>query len=227
MNKVQIVVTADDREQKSGVLKFLSEMDVVHVEIRRLSLGDYIADNRVLFERKTLVDLAVSIIDGRLFKQAVKLANSKHKSVLILEGTGKDLNEIGIQREAVQGALITISLILGIPVLRSMSPRETALLILYAARQMKLIAKGTFQRQGYRPKGKRKRQLYILQGLPGVGRQRAEFLLDAFGSVEGVITASSEELQSVSGIGKSIAGKIRWIVSEQIGSYGICDEINI
>jgi hypothetical protein len=47
---------------------------------------------------------------------------------------------------------------------------------LYAAQQMKLIAKGTFQRQGYRPKGKRKRQLYILQRLPGVGRQRAEFL---------------------------------------------------
>jgi hypothetical protein len=36
---------------------------------------------------------------------------------------------------------------------------------LYAARQVKLIAKGTFQRQGYRPKGKRKRQLYILQGV--------------------------------------------------------------
>jgi len=47
---------------------------------------------------------------------------------------------------------------------------------LYAARQVKLIAKGTFQRQGYRPKGKRKRQLYILRGLPGVGRQRTEFL---------------------------------------------------
>jgi len=37
---------------------------------------------------------------------------------------------------------------------------------LYAARQVKLIAKGIFQRQDYRPKGKRKRQLYILRGLP-------------------------------------------------------------
>ncbi|MBW1695094.1 MAG: hypothetical protein JRJ41_13340 [Deltaproteobacteria bacterium] len=37
-----------------------------------------------------------------------------------------------------------------------------------------------------------------------------------FGCVEGVISASSEELQVVEGIGKKIADKIRWVVGEKI-----------
>jgi ERCC4-type nuclease len=72
------------------------------------------------------------------------------------------------------------------------------------------------QRHGYRPKTKRKRQLFILQGLPGVGSERAERLLAMFGSVEAAISASSSELQTVDGIGKSIADKIRWAVSEEM-----------
>ena len=78
------------------------------------------------------------------------------------------------------------------------------------------MAMGGVQRHGYRPKTKRKRQLFILQGLPGVGPERAGRLLDRFGSVEVAISASSSELQSVDGIGKSIADKIRWAVNDRV-----------
>jgi len=81
------------------------------------------------------------------------------------------------------------------------------------------MAMGGVQRHGYRPKNKRKRQLFILQGLPGVGPERAERLLARFGSVEDAISASSSELQSVDGIGKSIADKIKWAVSGQVPPY--------
>jgi len=59
-----------------------------------------------------------------------------------------------------------------------------------------------------------------LQGLPGVGPERALRLLDRFGSVEAIISASSSELQSVYGIGKGVAEKIKWAVSEQMQPYG-------
>ncbi len=88
---------------------------------------------------------------------------------------------------------------------------------------IKSIAKGTFQRHGYQPKDKRKKQLFILQGLPGVGAERAARLLDRFGSIEAVITASSGDLQSVDGIGKNIAERIKWAVSEQTQPYEIRD----
>ncbi len=40
--------------------------------------------------------------------------------------------------------------------------------------------------------------------------------MDAFGSVEAVVSASRIELQSVYGIGQAAADKIRWAVSEQM-----------
>jgi ERCC4-type nuclease len=214
-NKGPIHIIADDRENKSDVIKFLSEIENVDLSIRRLSMGDYQVEKQLIVERKTINDFAISIIDGRLFKQMIRLENSNSKSALILEGTAIDTAGLGMTREAMQGALITVSLILGIPILRSKDPAETARLIVYIGRQIESVARGGAQRHGYQPKNKWKRQLYILQGLPGVGPERAERLLDCFGSVEAAISASSSELQSVDGIGKSIADKIRWAVGEE------------
>jgi len=220
-NNLPINIIADDRECKSEVVESLMQIEDVEVSIQRLSLGDYQIDNRLIVERKTLKDFVVSIIDGRLFKQMIRLANSNSKCVLILEGMVSETAELGMTREALQGALITVSLILGIPVLRSKDPSETAKLIVYIGRQIESMAMGGVQRHGYRPKNKRKRQLFILQGLPGVGPERAGRLLDHFGSVEAAISATSSELQSVDSFGKGVADKIRWVVSEQSQPFGV------
>lgn len=71
-----VTVIADDCERKSKVISSLMDMKGVTVSTQRLSIGDYQVDNRLLFERKTLHDFAISIIDGRLFKQMFRLANS-------------------------------------------------------------------------------------------------------------------------------------------------------
>ena len=210
-----IHITVDDREGKNKVVTSLSKMGNVSINIRRLSMGDYQIGKRVIIERKTLKDLSISIVDGRLFRQMIRLANSTCQGVLILEGTAADIVELNMTRASLQGALITVSLIWGIPVLRSKDPPETARLMVYIGRQLISSAGGGMQRHGYRPKGFRKRQQFILQGLPGIGPERAGRLLDHFGNVEAVITASSIELQSVEGIGKSIADRIRWVVSEE------------
>jgi DNA excision repair protein ERCC-4 len=214
-----IHIIADDREQKSEVIRSLLEIENIAVRIQRLAIGDYQVDSRVIVERKTLKDFALSIIDGRLFKQMIRLANSTLMGVLILEGTVNAASEPGVTREAMQGALITISLILGLPVLRAKDSAETAKLLVFMSRQINHLWNGGIKRHGYRPKSKRKRQLFMLQGLPGIGYERAVRLLDTFGSVEGVISASSEELQVVEGIGKKIAEKIKWVLGEQIIPY--------
>ena len=224
----RITVVADDRERQSHVIKFLSEMPDVEVKISRLPTGDYLADNRLVFERKTLKDFAISIIDGRLFKQVARLAKNRYKPVMILEGTGRDLSETGIRREALQGALISIGLIYGIPVLRAMDSNETARLIRYATFQIRSIAGGGLSnRGGYQPKTKSKRQMFILQGLPGVGPKKAKKLLDRFGSIERIVAASVEELQIVDGISKTIAGKINWAIHEEQSGYGFHDNFDI
>ena len=215
----KIEIIADDRERSRLIIDFLASMDNVTVNIKRRSLGDYLVNGKLIFERKTLKDFASSIIDGRLFTQAIRLAESEIRGIVILEGRGQDLSQINVSRESIQGALISVSVILGIPVLRSLNPYETARLMIYSAKQVDYLIKGAVQRKGRRPIGKRKRQLFILQGLPGVGAERAERLLDAFGSVEAVIHASSRKLQSVEGIGRKIAGQIKWAVKEHMQPY--------
>ena len=206
-------IIVDDREANCATVLALKKIEGVEVTIQRLPLGDYKIEDRLLFERKTLIDLTASIKDGRLFRQACRLASSPIRSAIVLEGTSGDLKGSNMRREAIQGALITITIVLGIPLLRSKDARETARLMLYAARQVKSIESGALPRKVKRPKGKRKIQLYLLQGLPGVGPERALRLLETFGSEEAVFTASADELIKVEGIGKCTVKLIRWAVN--------------
>lgn len=181
-----IPVIVDDREQRGGVLEALTHSGDFDIHVARLNSGDYRVDNRFLFERKTLPDLAASIVSGRLFKQMLRLAGMQDSQpVLLLEGTAINLRDSGMSREAIQGALVTVSLFIGVPVLRSRSAAETARLFLYTARQGRAVANGCLPRRGNRPKGKPALQNYFLQGLPGVGSERARRLLERFGTCGG------------------------------------------
>ena len=215
-----ILIIADDREPKT-VLAALRDLPGVQVTVRRLSLGDYLVDGRLLVERKTLPDFALSVVDGRLFTQAARLAASELPVALILEGSAAHLAATGIRREALQGALISVALVFGLPILRSADPEETARILLYATTQMRAVATGALPRPGRRPKGKPRTQLRILQGLPGIGPERAQRLLENFGTVEAVLQADAETLQKIQGIGKKTAEAIRWAVSEASEPYAI------
>ena len=216
----RIFVTADDRELNGGVIDALRAQRGVSVAVERLPLGDYLIDGALLIERKTLPDLVASIKDGRLFAQGCRLASSPLRTALILEGTGQDLVDSEMRREAIQGALISLSLYLGIALLRSRGPVETAQLILFAARQGRQAATGITPRPSRRLRTKRRIQARVLQGLPGVGPERARLLLERFGTLEAVMRAEPEELASVRGIGQATAKMIHWAVKETGPVYG-------
>lgn len=214
-----IPIHVDDRESPCSVVELLRQSPDFEVTVARLKLGDYRVDGRFLFERKTMPDLVAAIIDGRLFRQALRLARTSLRPAIILEGTARDLAESGMRWEAVQGALVTVALFCGIPLLRTRTPEETVRTMLFAARQGQALASGALPRPGNRPRGKRARQIYILQGLPGIGPGRARRLLERFGSVEAVMKAGIEDLRSVTGIGERVADRIRWSVEEPLSLY--------
>lgn len=215
---MQIII--DDREPPE-IGKILRTQHGCIALTRRLELGDYLVDGKFLFERKTMMDFATSVIDGRLLNQANRMAKSKLKCVLILEGASKDIVHSQMSRNALQGALIAVSVGYGIPLLRAMSPAESAKLILYTANQANAYANGAIARQGQRPKNKNKLQLHILQGLPNIGAQRAQVLLKRYGSVEKILLASEQDLAETPSIGLITAQKIRWAVSEMATPYVI------
>lgn len=191
------------------------------VSTEQLGCGDFLINDQWLFERKTVRDLCISLVDGRLFKQALQLLQGDDHPVVILEGRSRDIKACGVRREAMQGALITLTVFFGLPVLRSLEPEETVQLMRYTAEQGVRFAEGGIQRFGYRPKGKKARQLYVLQGLPGIGKKRASALLEHFGGIEAVMSAHENELIEVEGIGAPIAEKIRNLVQETGVSYKI------
>lgn len=205
-----IHVLADDRERNSAAMEALQALPGVEVRVVRLEIGDYRVDGRLLVERKGLNDLLASIEDGRLFRQASALAVCGDPCMLLLEGRTEEIQHRAMRREAIQGALLHVSLMLGIPILRSLDGEESARLMIAAARQLQRARRPIAFRPGACPTARRRAQTYILQGLPGVGRGLALRLLDHFGSVEAVMTAPTEALRHVPGIGPTIAAKIRW-----------------
>ncbi len=217
-----VEVVVDDRERRSGVVEALRAFSDVRVRVRRLTAGDYVVDGWLVVERKRLADFAASVVDGRLFSQMLRLLESHSRCVLILEGQGRDLARVRVRREALQGALVAVTVMMGVPLLRGRDAAETAQLMLFAARQRRAFVSGSLPRHGKRPGGKRRTQLHLLQGLPRVGPQKAARLLTAFGSVEAVVQAERAELEQVAGIGATTADAIRWAVRE-VGAPYLCD----
>jgi ERCC4-type nuclease len=210
---LQIVV--DHRERASGVPDVLGSLDTVELRFAELETGDYLIDDQLVVERKTVEDFAKSIVDTRLFRQASRLRQASCRSALIIEGR-LSAAEIGVSREAMQGALISLSLIFHVPVLRAADKSETARLLVYAGRQ---LAGGEFELppavwQHRKPRRPWHRKLHLLQALPGVGRDRAERLLAHFGTIERCLSASEAELCEVPGIGVRTARAIRALVSD-------------
>jgi len=206
-------IAVDDRERRSGVPTALAKHPNVKLTIRRLSLGDYRINDTLIVERKTLTDFARSVRDGRLFAQASRLTRVKRaRPCLILEGTRVNHWSAALPRSALQGAIISVTLVFGIPLLRSSCPEETADLILYAADQLQRRATRPPQRYGYHPKGLTRQQNYLLQTIPEIGPTKAQQLLNSFGSPAGVASATIEVLQTVEGIGPSAAKRIHQVL---------------
>lgn len=210
----RVHITADDREREGGVIEALDAMEDVQLSIERLSLGDYEVENGLLVERKTVLDLGLSILDGRLFRQAGRLARTAAtRPCLIVEGATEEFDRAAVSRLSLQGALITATLLYGLPVLYSSGPVETARLLRIAACQLhRREAKGP-QRFGPKSGSDRRLRMLMLKAVPDIGPVRAEALVDAFGTIEAIATASVRDLATTAGIGPVIAGRLKRIVS--------------
>jgi DNA excision repair protein ERCC-4 len=210
----RIHVVVDDRERPSGVAPELEKLPGVTIKIEHLTLGDYCIDGAVLIERKTAADFAQSLIDGRLFGQAKRMVASSLRSAYIIEGKGAEWSALGVSREALQGALVTLMLVFDIPVFRSAAPAESARLMVYIGSQlMRLRDPNHLPYREAKAKRKKTRQLRILQSLPGIGPDRAKRLLERFGTVRACFDAPVEELLKVEGIGPKTAAAIDQVIS--------------
>ena len=203
-------ITADYREEPSGIVELMIRAGI-DVTVEKISCGDYIINNRMTIERKTASDFVVSIFDGRLFKQVARLKTNTKRPLLLIEGN-PFRTDINIDRCAIRGAMLTIQTIFYLPIVFSRTKEETVQVMQHMANLSQKNADVMRLRGGYRPRKLASRQLYILQGLPGIGPHIAKRLLKRFGSVSKALTASVEKLNTVEGIGPVTARKIKEVL---------------
>jgi len=129
--------------------KSLDILTINHeIKSERLPLGDIILHDPaqqkdiVLFERKTLADLAASIRDGRYKEQSFRLIESAattgfstHHIIYIIEGdlSGYDDRHTQITKTALQSAMVSLMYYKGFSVVRTMNVGETADFVLHFA----------------------------------------------------------------------------------------------
>lgn len=199
------VVAVDYRERETA--EFLKTFGAV-VNMDALVVGDFVASDRVVVERKTHSDFVGSIIDGRLFEQAHHMRDHFEKPVFIIEG----MSDRDISINALKAAIATLATQYNASVLNTKNPKDTALTVFWlakkeqqgAGRELAVIV-------GKKPKDERRLQEEIVCGLPGVGPEISKRLLQQFGSVSAVFAASEDELKKVKGIGDKLAARIHKI----------------
>jgi DNA excision repair protein ERCC-4 len=129
--------------------------------------------------------------------------------LLLLEGLSGPRDVAGVAWPALRGALVSVAVAFGVPVVHSVGPEETTMLIAGIGRQLQRQFSLGYVRASYHPKGWRRRALFILQGLPGIGPRRAAALLSELGSVHAVVSADVATLAQVTGVGLGLARGIR------------------
>jgi Fanconi anemia group M protein len=201
----EIHIIADFREVPSGIPDMI-EKSSAKLTLKTLSAGDYLVNDILLIERKSKEDFIQSILQKRLFEQCAKLKRCPYNLLLVIEGNPYKTDH-KISREAIRGALLSLSVAWQIPVFYSGSPAETFEVLIAGGSQM-LIQNKPLVRKGYKPKRFKNNQLFFLQGLPSIGPTLALALLNRFGSLNDILNASFEELLKVKGIGRKKAKEI-------------------
>jgi len=209
--KPRLGIVVDKGEAGNRVVSRLLKLGL-EVRMERLEVGDYQLSDRLVVERKTALDFLRSIADKRLFNQALEMAEKFEKRVLIVEG-GRLYSSSGFHPNAVKGALCAMAVQFGISVLQTRTPEETAALLAAMARQEQVGLKEISLRPKRRASSLAQQQEYIVESLPGVGPKLSKALLERFGTVEKIFTASEQELEQVNLIGPKKARALREALS--------------
>ena len=206
--KDSIEIIADVREN-SELINYLGKLGA-NVTVKQMDLGDFQVSDRMIIERKTTRDFEASIMDGRLFEQAVRLEEFE-KPIIVIEGREGKPEAERIHQNAFLGAIISLLVDFNIQVVFTKDEYKTAELVFAIAKREQLQEKRpirflekrkalTFEHQ----------QLRVLESFPTVGPQTSKKLLEELHTLEAIFNADEKELARV--IGQAKAEKMRELI---------------
>ena len=212
-----VEVVVDQRELDSPIAKELSRREGVRTRLETLQVGDYVLSDRVAVERKSVADFLDTLTGGdrSMFEQVGDLARAYARPVVIIEGA--DLyGERNVHPNAIRGALSSLAIDFDASVLRTEDEADTADLLEVIATREQETAERTVSVHGEKSgKTLSEQQEYVVGSVADIGPVTARALLEAFGSVEAVMTAEKEELLEVPGVGEVTADRLREVVGSE------------
>lgn len=215
-------VTIDSREQAR--IKTATEYYTkqgLEVQVAEEQTGDYIFQNQVVFEFKTIPDFVSSIQDGRVFNQAINQAEEYDHHFVIIQGDeharAKALAMSRNYREVTYfqylGAIASLNRYT--TVIESYSP-----FINEAYYRMLITAKKCLQDKPIVKKFPRKHKNpafnYLAYCIYGVSAKRAKDIVYTchLKTMEDLFNLTHQDLVKINGIGDNLADKILMSISE-------------
>jgi ERCC4-related helicase len=199
-------IIIDDRETSSKVVEVLSNMGAA-VRLERLAHGDYAIGDRILVERKTARDFVDTLINRDLLGQVKAMAEAVTRPVMIIEG-GDLYTQRDLHPNAIKGVLAALTVDMGVSILFTRDEQDTAQMLMVLARR----EDGERGERKAHPhkihRSVREDQEYIISAFPEIGMKNARLLLAHFGSIQGIVNASYDDLVAVRGIGEKTAGRV-------------------
>ena len=209
---LRVCVDSNEAASRGDIVNYLRLVGC-EVEVKKLTVCDYVVSDRCGIERKDVRDFFISIKDGRLFSQAKEIAAAYDRPVLVLEGhLPRVFRRSRIKPASVYGAMASIALDFGFSIIPTENPDSTAVLIHRLAYREQADESRPLQLRSLRREmPPHKQQMFLLSGLPSIGATLAEELLRHFDTPYNVFEeiARAEIMVSKSGRTKRLKGPLK------------------
>lgn len=83
----------DNRESNKRIESARQFFESYDIEVGSYPVGDYIFDDKVVFEYKTANDIISSIIDNRVFRQAERMKQYPYSYIIVVGNVAETINE--------------------------------------------------------------------------------------------------------------------------------------
>ena len=128
-----VIATVSDNLEKGALIARLKQ-NGLNIRTEHLEAGSIRISESVLIDLKSTDDFVESLIQGRLLEQVSKLVDASSQAIIIVEGNDLFMHQ-KVSGQTIMGAVSTLTLDYGVPVITSSSVEETARFIAISARR--------------------------------------------------------------------------------------------
>jgi|TARA_R110002153_G_scaffold224603_5_gene377303 ERCC4-type nuclease len=222
----------DSREKKGSKLVDLVESKATALSIpfekRWIEVGDYVYDD-VCFEAKSSIDFLGSVLSKRMWTQIDNMDRNYKTNIVIIYGTIKEAVDAIIENSYSKlpvasrkimfnnkflGAIGRITLDTDVKAFWVPTEKEAALIITSVCK-MKPIDRDVIRPQVIKRISTDDLRIDVLTSIKGISVKKAKALLKKFGSIAEIAHTPANEINSIDGIGPTIASRVLEVLNTE------------